>query len=845
MTPSKRKPANGGLLGRRGKSYFGWRLARLASVAAGAESDFRSRHAELVAALIHPAAEPSLTVELRLVSRPEPDTPSSGEVKVGLLCRLDHPPGAPVTAAAEGVAVLLQGTFEEYDFARLEASDLRWFLEPFEAEHFVSVGRRTAWARLDTLRSATVPRRKVGFGADAEATGSSGSHAAEIFHVYPFAPTWAPFDRLLQFLLMERSPVAISFRMRPTCILEGEEALLERQIATCERHAQASLGVIPEDLASLRPTLREQAQHYRQLQERRIYGLRQSAASLSVEIASPQKVSGVIAHAVGGLLTFPTAEADRGSGGLSGYLCGGYDVRGSADVRRARRGFQTLELQVEPRPDSPAGGERLAGLFTAGELAAAFRLPPPTPHSPPGLESRRWRRKPPPRELPSEGVLLGEGVEHALRPRTVRISPDDRLRHVYCVGQTGTGKTTILRTMVLEDIEAGSGVCVIDPHGDLFTEILAKIPEHRAEDVVLLDPTDTEWPVGLNLLEAASEAQRHYQVQELTGIVRRLLEDELGAGAAQQFAGPIFFQHIRMSLLLASSNRDDPGTLLEVYNIFLQPEYWRRWLPLRTSDPLLERWVNEVLPKTDYLRQGSEGTSLGAYVGSKLESYVFDPMLRNIFGQKRSTLDLADLMNQGKILLVNLAKGLLTEANSRFLGMLLLAKLQAAVMGRARIPKRQRRAFYVYVDEFQSIATEGFVGLLSEGRKFGLGLVLANQFITQVRDQRIMEAVLGNTGTVICFRLGQRDAERLEQEVAPAFSRVDLLNLPNWHAYISLLAHGQALPPFLMRTVPDARVPDGARADRIRGLSRRAFARSRAEVEKEIESSLAAPEASR
>lgn len=340
------------------------------------------------------------------------------------------------------------------------------------------------------------------------------------------------------------------------------------------------------------------------------------------------------------------------------------------------------------------------------------------------------------------------------------------------------------------------------------------------------------------MLEFTSEAQRHFLVQELVGIMARLIADEYGLASIGQFAGPVFFQHMRMNLLLAMSDPGDPGTLLEFYNIYQEEKYWRRWLPLKTADSLLERWVNNVLPQTNYGKQGSEGTSMGGYVGSKFEGFLFDPMLRNIFGQKYSTINLRRLMDTGKILLVNLAKGELTEANSRFLGMVLLAKLQAAAMGRVTTPRSERLNFSIYVDEFQSVATENFVTMLSESRKFGLNLVLANQFVSQIKDPRIMQALFGNVGTIIAFRLGQEDAGLMEKEFFPVFNRFDLANLPNREAYISTLVNGQTVPPFSLRTTVDSSAPDERRAARARESSRKKYTRPRDEVEKKIVASL-------
>ncbi|MGH7960406.1 MAG: type IV secretory system conjugative DNA transfer family protein, partial [Candidatus Binatia bacterium] len=491
-----------------------------------------------------------------------------------------------------------------------------------------------------------------------------------------------------------------------------------------------------------------------------------------------------------------------------------------------------MALVLTPHPLAPRGAARLLSLFDAMEATAACRLPPATVEVPAGLTVQFWRTQAAPRELPEEGCLIGMSVHRGMS-QAVRIGRDDRRRHVYLMGQTGTGKTTLLQTMILDDMRAGAGLCVIDPHGDLFRELLGQVPAERIEDVVILDPTDIEHPVGLNMLEYNTEAQRHFLIQELVGIIFRLMQDEYGEQAATM-TGPIFFQHMRMNLLLAMSNPANPGTLLEFYTIYQEKDYWRRWLPLKTADPLLERWVKESLPSLDYTKPASEGTSMGGYIGSKFEGFVFDPMLRNIFGQKRSTLNLREIMDTGKVLLVNLAKGELTETNSRFLGMMLLAKLQAAAMGRVKLPRHERRDFSLYVDEFQSLATQHFVTLLSEARKFGLNLVLANQFVSQIKDPRIVQALFGNVGTLIAFRLGQMDAELVERELSPVFTRFDLVNLPNWRAYMTTLINGQTVQPFSLQTLFDPTPIDAQRAATVQKRSRQAYGRLRRQAEAEI-----------
>lgn len=275
------------------------------------------------------------------------------------------------------------------------------------------------------------------------------------------------------------------------------------------------------------------------------------------------------------------------------------------------------------------------------------------------------------------------------------------------------------------------------------------------------------------------------------------------------------------------------------YEIFQHDDYWKRWLPLRWKEPQLERWTKQNLPNIDYTKRCNDTMIWGEYLSSKFDDFVFDPKLRLIFGQKRSTIDLRRIMDEGKILLVNLAKGELTEANARFLGMVLMAKVMAAAMSRTEVPAQQRRVFYLYVDEFQSLATQSFILLLSEARKFGLGLILANQFVSQIKDERIVHAIFGNVGTLISFRVGQADAHLLEPHFAPFFDHFDLSNLPNWHACVKATVGGQVVTPFTLCTTLLAAPPDPQTASAARTQSQRRCGRPRQQVEGEIRRSLA------
>ncbi len=826
--------------------YLGWRLSRLLTLAALGEDPeqyfkrFRGRLAQFLGCLINEGS-PAVVYDLRLISFPDPAIAERGRIEVALLCRTDE----PIPDAAEGrdgsIHRLLNVLFEEYTFEPIPADAMPKYLEPFPVRCIAEVRRRASLERLDTLRN-DCPTRLVGFGADRDPEPADRAQDT-VFHIYSFIPTFASFGALFDFMLHVPHPLAVSCRIRPTGLTPAEKLFLEEQIACCERYVQAEFGRASDDVSRMRPILKQQANLYQQCLMQTLLGLGDGAALMTLEIASPAVIPTAFADLLGTLVTEPPGGVrPQHDGGLHLYMSGGYDVRMVSGDPQAAEAFTSLGFALAPHRLAPTAADRLIYLFDPVEASGPFCLPPASDDRLPGLDVQSWQAQPPPRNLPNTGTLLGVSVYRA-GEQAVRIGSDDRRRHVYVVGQTGTGKTTLLKTMILEDMRAGHGLCLIDPHGDLFKELLERVPPDRLDDVVVLDPTEESSPVGLNLLECASDDQRHFAVQEFVGIIARLMEDEYGDRGLASFAGPVFFQHMRMNLMLAMSNPEDPGTLLEFYNIYQSRQYWKRWIPLRIVEPLLERWVSSVLRYMDYTKPGSEGGSMGSYVGSKFEGFIFDPKLRHIFGQKRSTVSLRQVMDQGKILLVNLAKGELAEENARILGMILLAKLMAAAMERVRVPKDARREFHLYVDEFQSLATQSFVTLLSEARKFGVSLVLANQFVSQIKQPRIVQAIFGNVGTLVCFRLGQADAETMEQEFHPAFNRFDLANLPNWHACMSTLVNGQTVRPFSIQTIRDCSEGDPEHAEEVRARSRSKYGRAREDIEKEIAQSLQRHEA--
>ncbi len=378
--------------------------------------------------------------------------------------------------------------------------------------------------------------------------------------------------------------------------------------------------------------------------------------------------------------------------------------------------------------------------------------------------------------------------------RKFGIKLDDRRRHVYVVGKTGVGKTTLLENMALVDIKAGRGLAMVDPHGEIAEKLLDFIPEERIDDVIYFNPADMEYPIAFNPMEQVSPEFRHLVASGLMGVFKKIFVDVWSARMA----------YILNNTLLALL--EFPGsTLLGIMRMLSEPVY-RRKIVENLQDPVVKAfWVNEFARYTQRLE-----TEAVAAIQNKVGQFVSNPLIRNILGQTRSTLNMREIMDKGKIFIVNLSKGKIGEDNSALLGAMVITRLQLAAMSRVDLPEEQRRDFFLYVDEFQNFATDSFANILSEARKYRLSLVLAHQYIGQLmtdQSTKVRDAVFGNVGTIITFRVGGADAEFLETEFMPEFLQNDLVNLAKANIYIKLMIDGVASRPFSAETLPPQKTP--------------------------------------
>jgi len=462
-------------------------------------------------------------------------------------------------------------------------------------------------------------------------------------------------------------------------------------------------------------------------------------------------------------------------------------------------------------------------IMSVDEIASIYHFPNKTVETP-NINWLTAKSAPASPLIPTDGLYLGKSVFRGIE-RPVTIGVKDRQRHVYIIGKTGMGKTEMLKTMISQDIQAGKGVAVIDPH-DLAEQIMEYIPPERAEDVIYFDPADTERPMGMNVMDAHTEDERHF----VTGVVINMMY-KLFDPHKTGIIGPRFEHAIRNSMLTVMEAVPG-GTFMELVRCQTDPKYVQSLLP-KVSDPVVRRyWTDQIAATSDFHK-----SEVLDYIVSKFGRFTTNKMMRNIICQSESAFDFRQVMDQKKILIVRLNKGSLGEENANFLGLLLVPRILMAAMSRADVPEDQRPDFHLYVDEFQNFATPDFATILSEARKYHLNLTVANQFLSQM-DQEIRDAVIGNVVTKIVFWVGVDDAGALAREFEGVFTDHDLMNIDRFNAYVSTMVNNTPVPPFSMDTTKDmeadARMRSAEVAAMIAELSKLKYGRDREEVEMAI-----------
>ena len=463
-----------------------------------------------------------------------------------------------------------------------------------------------------------------------------------------------------------------------------------------------------------------------------------------------------------------------------------------------------------------------SSVLNSVELATIFHLPDQKNIPTAQVKRQLSKQVDGPTEIMDEGFLLGYNEFRGIK-KPIRLSTNDRRRHTYMIGQTGTGKSKFLENLAFQDMMDGKGFAFIDPHGDSAEALMGVVPKERVEDIIYFNPSDMDNPIGLNMFEFQTPDQKDFLVQEAINMLYGLYDP-----GHTGIVGPRL-EHIFRNCALLLMSDPNGGTFIDIPKLLVDAEFRNSKLKYVRDPQVLDFWTKEF-PAS---QKSSEAGEVISWVVSKFGPFISNDAMRNIIGQTKSGFDLRDIMDNKKILLVNLSKGKMGELNSKLLGIIFVMKFQAAAMSRADTDEAMRQDFSLYVDEFQNFATESFESILSEARKYRLNLILANQFMTQLTD-KIREAIIGNVGTVVSGRIGITDAEILVKKFAPVFDEEDLTKLPNYQGIASVMINNTPSAPFSLAFTPPMVNPNEKLAVAMKNLSATKYGRPRSIVEADI-----------
>jgi len=747
-----------------------------------------------------------VTFALRVIALPHPHIAERGQIKIALLARVGGEDSESCTTRAmelwrdlRAALPLVQDGVYSFE-AVADHAELGSLLMPFDIEHAAEIVRRETSPDVDG-----------------------------VYTTAPFMPGSMDLHNLFWSLLRQEKPSLVSIHLKPTQLYSWERSAALYANDNGKNGAGASASswdqpqpVTPEGMST--PALMSQLGKISQMERTRghfyrVSGL-QSAFIARVTVAGHGGTSRLLPEMVAAAMLGPSR--DNGENG-------GYEImralRGG-EFDTAMRNLRMIDVERWGYTTAPERMRRLRYLVGEAEASSLFRLPIPHSIGIPGMRSLDGKPIAPPVGMPENGTVLGVSTARtgSSIPALIRQSRDDRRRHSYVVGKTGMGKSTLIASMALQDIEAGYGVFLLDPHGDLVEDVLMRIPAHRADDVILIDPSDEERAIGLNILTPQNEADRHRIANDFIGMLIRMYDPY-----NQGIVGPIFQQWVRNAMLAAMCL--ESGTLIDVYRILSDSNYVRRILP-KITDPIVKNFWEEIASRTENA-SAQYRAELLPYLLSKFSRFVDDSVLRRMLGQPRSSIPWRDVMDDNKIVLVNLAKGRIGTETSQFLGLLILGDLLQAAFQRSKLPPNRRSDFYIYIDEVQNYSTPLLGTMISEGRKFGVSLVIANQFLHQL-DHGIREAVFGNVGSLVAFRVGVQDAPALAPEYHPVFTAEDLIELGQFTACVKLLVNGVGARAFTMRTLLPSQTPNILLGEQIREHSRQRYSTDIHQVDREI-----------
>lgn len=745
----------------------------------GSHSDFSfsilNRQIDLINSLAQP--EDGRVANLRYICRPDPEYYRRGSVEIAFVGRVR---GESRDEAASRAGIffrdfwtVLNSMSDHYDFSPVtEESEFLSIVKPFEIRSIVEIARR------EDLIEATTARRIRGFG-DADTRHALSKSA--IYYIYPYIWGISSMESTLKALLRAAHPSMISVLLKPVRYTGQLHRLFDEQIERIEAGLRE---------ARVKHRLEEIQRNFKV----QLLRIEDSPFQVKSYIVSEGPIDRALVDSFGVDVTEHSGSPDILQQVRDDYkFSGGYSWHAYEESDRKQKALEELERIdcIHPSSDlAPHGFGEIRHLFDSVQAQCVFRLPVPQKTELSGIPARYYKGNDPPNAVGEGDITIGMTRRDG-QNRRVGFVDKDRLMHSYIVGQTGTGKSTLLLNMIVQDIRRGAGLCVLDPHGELIDEILPRIPESRRDDIIYVNLEDTERPIGLNMLEASGPLDKDRVVQLLFEIFDKTYD-------LKATGGPIFEMYMKLALYTVMADPDEPSTILDVQKVFIDREY-RESLLEKINDPYIRKSWQQVVEHAG----GDVGLrNVVPYITSKVSMFVYNTTIRNIVSQKKSSIDFRQVIEGGKVLLVDLSKGRIGSIYSNFLGMVFVNKVLLAALGRGTGGDlASLRPFYLYVDEFQNLATDSFTTLLSEARKYRLGAVLANQYLAQIPEP-VRNSIFGNVGSLIAFRVGVNDAQIIEREFMPAFTKRDLMNIPNWKVLVKMLWKGDKMAPFELDTLP-------------------------------------------
>jgi hypothetical protein len=747
----------------------------------------------------------ALTLELLITSLPNLQFNAQGRVLITIVLRVRAKTElkARQEAMAKFLALrsLLMSHVTEAEFVPISNIDeLKFHLAPFKTTRALCVRRR---AQSIPVTEALERKTVTGLSPADKHVSQVATESHSVNYVYPWRPSLDDWSCLIQMLMCQLDPLQLIIRLQTAELTAASRKVMESDIQLCEIFLNAGK---PYQIS-----LQHQAALLRNALLSQLTELSNGAFNVGAFLFAGHDIDSSLGNIMGQAVTAKTLMNEKES-----IFYGGFTVT-EVDLKKATNSNFFPEKQI----------------YTISEAACAFRLPSPPAQEIPGLPLRRSRTSlsllPDMDQNAEDGIDLCRNIHSGLS-QPIRLPADDRMRHMFILGQTGTGKSTMMESMVLQDVRAGHGLAVIDPHGEMVDNIMGKIPAHRVDDVIIFDVLDRKRPLGFNLLQWRTLEERDFIIDELYDTIDQIYD-------MRETGGPMFETNMRgmLRLLMGSKQSEDYiPTILEFKNCYLY-EGFRNWLVHRNDEEATKDFIKEL----ERTSGDASLNNLAPYITSKFSRFTNDATLMNILGQDESAINFEEIMAQGKILLVKLGKGRFGSSVSALLANQLVSHFKHAAMKRGEMRPEERQDFYLYVDECHNLAASTFIELLSEARKYRMGLVLATQYATQLQSHKpgenLLAAILGNVGCMTIFRLGQEDARLLSQSLYPYFNAMDIIGLPNWQGYCRLQIRNNTVAPFSFESVIDKTPYDPKVARKVQDLSRHIFGCDVENIKKQIE----------